>query len=134
MNTSEKPVFLSAAMAFSLVLAGCSGSQEARVAEPGDEAAATSSESADSQAAAADADEEQLLRRESAAYRELGLDRVEMGDLDELIERRVIRALVAYSKTYYFLDGPNQRGVTYEAFKMFEDELNKGTSEGWDEA
>jgi membrane-bound lytic murein transglycosylase MltF len=64
------------------------------------------------------------------AYKELGLDRVERGDLDEMIARRVIRALVTYSETFYFLDGPNQRGVSYEAFKMFEDELNKELGTG----
>jgi len=33
------------------------------------------------------------------------LDRKWTGDLDEMAERRLIRALVPYSKTFYFLDG-----------------------------
>jgi len=46
------------------------------------------------------------------------------GDLDAIIERRIIRALVVYNKTNYFLDGPTERGITYEALKNFEKFLN----------
>ena len=47
-----------------------------------------------------------------------------------MAERRYIRALVVHSKTFYFLDGAQQRGITYEALKEFERFLNKrlGTS------
>jgi membrane-bound lytic murein transglycosylase MltF len=47
------------------------------------------------------------------------------GDFDGMVERHVIRALVPYSKTFYFLDGADQRGLTYEAFKEFEKYINK---------
>ena len=47
------------------------------------------------------------------------------GDLDGLIKRRVIRALVPYSKTFYFVDRGAQRGLAYEALRVFEDDLNK---------
>jgi membrane-bound lytic murein transglycosylase MltF len=47
------------------------------------------------------------------------------GDLDEMIERRYIRMLVTFSKTNYFLDGPEQHGATYDAGKLFEEFLNK---------
>ena len=47
------------------------------------------------------------------------------GDLETMVEKNEIRALVPYSKTHYFLDGPDQRGVTYEALKGFEDWINK---------
>jgi membrane-bound lytic murein transglycosylase MltF len=47
------------------------------------------------------------------------------GDLDGMIQRRLIRALVVYSKTYYFIDRGTQHGISYEALKAFEDELNK---------
>src|SRR5262245_4859863 len=46
------------------------------------------------------------------------------GDLDGMIKRRMIRVLVPYSKTHYFIDKGVQRGVTYDALKQFEDELN----------
>jgi membrane-bound lytic murein transglycosylase MltF len=47
------------------------------------------------------------------------------GDLPGMIERRNIRALVAYSKTNYFLDGPQERGITYELLKLYEKGLNQ---------
>ena len=47
------------------------------------------------------------------------------GDFDALKKRRNIRVLVVYNKTNYFIDKGAPRGITYEAFKMFEDELNK---------
>jgi membrane-bound lytic murein transglycosylase MltF len=46
------------------------------------------------------------------------------GDLDGMIKRRVIRVLVAYNKTHYFIDKGTQRGASYDAMKKFEDELN----------
>ncbi|MGH7478899.1 MAG: transporter substrate-binding domain-containing protein, partial [Candidatus Methylomirabilales bacterium] len=46
-------------------------------------------------------------------------------DLDGMIERRSIRVLVVYSKTFYFIEGGTQRGVTYDTFHAFENELNK---------
>jgi membrane-bound lytic murein transglycosylase MltF len=46
------------------------------------------------------------------------------GDLDEMVKRRYIRVAVTYSKTHYFIERGVQRGATYEATKLFEDELN----------
>jgi membrane-bound lytic murein transglycosylase MltF len=53
------------------------------------------------------------------------LDQKWTGDLDEMAERRLIRALVPYSKTFYFLDGADQRGLTYELLREFEKHINK---------
>ena len=47
------------------------------------------------------------------------------GDLDGMIERRLIRVLTTYSKTHFFIDQGTQRGLVPDAFKLFEDELNK---------
>ncbi|HEX2522736.1 MAG TPA: lytic transglycosylase F, partial [Terriglobia bacterium] len=47
------------------------------------------------------------------------------GDLDGMIQRRLIRVLTIHSKTGYFVDRGTQRGLTYEAFQMFEEDLNK---------
>jgi membrane-bound lytic murein transglycosylase MltF len=55
----------------------------------------------------------------------LKLDEQWTGDLDGMLERRRIRALVPYSKTFYFLDGATQRGISYEGMKAFEKWLNK---------
>lgn len=45
-------------------------------------------------------------------------------DLDAMLERRTIRALVVPSKTFYFFDGAEQRGLSYEMLKAFERFLN----------
>jgi membrane-bound lytic murein transglycosylase MltF len=47
------------------------------------------------------------------------------GDLDGMIKRRQIRVLVTYSKTLYFVDRGTQRGLVYDAFRLFEEDLNK---------
>jgi len=47
------------------------------------------------------------------------------GDFDRMLKNRVIRALVAYSKTFYFLDHGRQRGLDYDLLKEFEKFLNK---------
>jgi membrane-bound lytic murein transglycosylase MltF len=41
-----------------------------------------------------------------------------------MTERHLIRALVPPSKTFYFLDGADQRGLTFELLKEFETYLN----------
>src|SRR5277367_2543717 len=46
------------------------------------------------------------------------------GDLDGMAKRRVIRALVVYSPTYYFIDRGTERGASFEALTQFEVELN----------
>ena len=46
------------------------------------------------------------------------------GDLDGMIERRVVRVLVPYSKTMYFVDRGAQRGIAYEYIQAFDDHLN----------
>jgi membrane-bound lytic murein transglycosylase MltF len=48
-----------------------------------------------------------------------------LGDFGGMAERREIRALVVYSKTFYFLDQGRQRGATYELLKEFEKFINK---------
>ena len=45
------------------------------------------------------------------------------GDLDQMVERRIVRVLVVPSKTFYFNDKGTQRGVTYDAFQLVEQEL-----------
>jgi membrane-bound lytic murein transglycosylase MltF len=48
-----------------------------------------------------------------------------IGDWDAIKARGVLRALVVYSKTFYFVDRGSQRGATYELLKAFEDDINK---------
>ena len=46
------------------------------------------------------------------------------GDLDNMIERRIIRVLVTYSKTNFFLNGAAKHGFVYEIFEQFNKFLN----------
>ena len=67
---------------------------------------------------------------QKAAGGTLTIDPAEMqkpwtGDLDGMIERRVIRVLTVNSKTFYFHDKGTQRGTVVDFFKLFDDELNK---------
>jgi membrane-bound lytic murein transglycosylase MltF len=48
------------------------------------------------------------------------------GDLEEMTtKRRVIRALVPFSKTFYYVERGRARGVSYEILTQFEQDLNK---------
>ena len=47
------------------------------------------------------------------------------GDYKQMIERRLIRALLPYSKTLFFLDGPTPRGLGYDGLKEFEKYINE---------
>jgi len=47
------------------------------------------------------------------------------GDFDAMVEDRVIRVLVTYNRTNFFLDGGTQRGITADALHEFERTLNK---------
>jgi membrane-bound lytic murein transglycosylase MltF len=47
------------------------------------------------------------------------------GDFEQMVQRRAIRFLIPYSKTFYFFDKAAQRGATYEMGKLFEKTINK---------
>jgi membrane-bound lytic murein transglycosylase MltF len=58
----------------------------------------------------------------------LDLERVQRkwtGDFDGMVERHMIRALVVYSKTFYFLDGADQHGASYDALHAFQEDVNR---------
>lgn len=46
------------------------------------------------------------------------------GDFDEIKERRIIRFLVPYSKTFFFLDGAKPKGLIYDKIMAFEKDIN----------
>ncbi|MEX2497408.1 MAG: transporter substrate-binding domain-containing protein [Wenzhouxiangellaceae bacterium] len=53
------------------------------------------------------------------------------GDLSAMIERRTIRALVPYSRTFYFLDREgNQRGLSHAFMQAFEEQINDKLDSG----
>ena len=47
------------------------------------------------------------------------------GDFDGMKKRRLIRVLVVYNKTNYFIDRGQPRGITTDAFQLFEEHINK---------
>jgi len=47
------------------------------------------------------------------------------GDLDGMIERRLIRVLTVPSRSHYFVDKGVQRGIVVDYARVFEDSLNK---------
>jgi membrane-bound lytic murein transglycosylase MltF len=54
-----------------------------------------------------------------------GIDKAWTGDFDGMVKRRQIRILVVHSKTFYFIDGGQQRGISYDLGRAFEEEVNK---------
>ncbi|MBK1645778.1 hypothetical protein CKO25_14175 [Thiocapsa imhoffii] len=47
------------------------------------------------------------------------------GDLDEILERGLLRVAIPYGLTTYFIDGPTQRGLSYERVVAFEAALKR---------
>src|SRR5688572_20247140 len=58
------------------------------------------------------------------------MDKPRTGDLEEIIKRRSIRVGVTFNRTHYFVDEGQERGITYEALKAFEDDLNRDLKSG----
>lgn len=52
------------------------------------------------------------------------------GDYDMMKKEHVIRFLVPYSKTFYYLDKGEQKGLTYEFIKLFEQAINAKERKG----
>jgi membrane-bound lytic murein transglycosylase MltF len=112
--------------------AGCSPSSSESSASPAtppssSEKAAVATRSADEEAPLPDVPSPyDALPAEARAV----LDKPFTGDLDEMVKRRLIRAGVVYNRTQYFIDHGVQRGISYEAIKLFEEQLNKRLKTG----
>jgi len=52
------------------------------------------------------------------------------GDLDGMVQRRMIRVLTTFSKTQYFVDRGQPRGTAYDQGRLLEDELNRKLGTG----
>lgn len=78
----------------------------------------------------AEADAEHAARLD-ATIKELGYGSLaarRTGDLDMMEKNRVIRVLTVYGLGMYYLEGAQQKGVTYELFSQFEDYINESLS------
>ena len=58
------------------------------------------------------------------------IDKPFTGDFKEAVKRRLIRAGVVYNRTQYYIDRGQQRGMSYEALHLFEEEINKRLKTG----
>jgi len=52
------------------------------------------------------------------------MDRPISANFDAMVKRRAIRVGVTFSRTHYFIDKGQERGLTYESLKLFENDLN----------
>lgn len=52
------------------------------------------------------------------------------GDFDAMVERHAIRVGVTFNRTHYFIDRGQERGLTYESLKAFENDLNADLKTG----
>jgi membrane-bound lytic murein transglycosylase MltF len=57
-------------------------------------------------------------------------DELWLGDFDGMVERRMIRVLIPFSKMLYFLDGADQRGISYEIVQQMDKWLNEKLGTG----
>ena len=51
-------------------------------------------------------------------------------DFDAMVKRRAIRVAVTFNRTHYFIDQGQERGLTYESLKLFENDLNADLKTG----
>lgn len=58
------------------------------------------------------------------------VDKVFTGDLDGMIQRRIIRVGVPFNRTFYFIDEGKPRGLAYEFITLFEEKLNQKLNSG----
>jgi membrane-bound lytic murein transglycosylase MltF len=60
----------------------------------------------------------------------LVMDKPFTEDFDAMVKRRAIRVAVTFNRTHYFIDKGQERGLTYEALKAFETDLNTDAKTG----
>jgi membrane-bound lytic murein transglycosylase MltF len=105
-----------------LSISGCGPSEDT------DQADSETAQTAEVKAIAAGSGAHKLLdpeTDEAAMLQTLQQARSWTGDLDGMVDRRLIRVLLVPNRTNYFLDGAVQRGVTYDAMVEFEKFVNK---------
>ena len=118
------------ALLAAMAATACSGPKEATPA-------ATTAETPKTAAApAAPAADEAPIPETASPYdalpesSRLVMDKPFTGDFDAMVKRRVIRVAVTFNRTHYFIDKGQERGLTYESLKLFENELNADLKTG----
>jgi membrane-bound lytic murein transglycosylase MltF len=120
-----------AALLFATAAAACTGQQEATTPPAAAPAAAPAapapaSEAAPSRGPGTDGPIPDTRSPMDALPEDvrLGVHKPFTGDFDEMVKRRAIRVAVTFNRTHYFIDRGQERGITYEALKSFESDLN----------
>jgi membrane-bound lytic murein transglycosylase MltF len=105
----------------------CTGQEETPASRPATTTAATPSVPAAAEAPIPDTSSPYDVLPEAAR---LMMDKPFTGDFDKMVKRRVIRVAVTFNRTHYFIDNGQERGLTYESLKSFEDDLNRDLETG----
>ena len=58
------------------------------------------------------------------------MDKPFTDDFEAMVKRRVIRVAVTFNRTHYFIDQGQERGITFESLKSFENDLNTDLKTG----
>jgi membrane-bound lytic murein transglycosylase MltF len=58
------------------------------------------------------------------------MDKPLTDDFDAMVKRRSIRVAVTFNRTHYFVDAGQERGITFESLKSFENDLNADLKTG----
>lgn len=115
LNQTVLPVFF-VLVGFLLAACGESGTPEESPAAASTEAVSAEEDSDDEPADVTEVDDPWLRIQHVSEWK---------GDLDGMIERGFVRLLVVHSKTFYFLDGARERGISAEERLAFENYLNQ---------
>ena len=119
---------------FVLLLAACDESATAKAESPANNSTQQTSISSDPVVAEVSenktslSETERLEKSLSEIDAQMGINMLVnpwTGDLDAMVEQRLIRVLTVYGLGRYYLDEGQEKGITYEWFKMFEDFVNK---------
>jgi membrane-bound lytic murein transglycosylase MltF len=122
--TISFPARRAAALLFVAAVAGCSGPQQAPPQET--PAASTAPAEANEAPIPATASPYDVLPEAVQGM----LDKPFTDDFDAMVKRRAIRVGVTFNRTHYFIDQGQERGLTYEALKSFETDLNTDLKTG----
>ncbi len=106
--------------------AACSSQQEAAAPASAPPATAAAPSAADDAPIPATASPYDALPEDVRGL----IDRPLTGDFDEMLKRRAIRVGVTFNRTHYFIDKGQEHGITYEALKSFETDLNTALKTG----
>ena len=109
-------------------VAGC-GSGNPPAPEQGSAAAGSGTPAASAAPAAPEsapqaADDAEFAEAPAAAFSPEIVNRPWTGDFDGMVKRRMIRVLTPYSRTQYFIDKGEPRGIVYDAGIKLEEALN----------